>query len=303
MNKYTVYRNDIKFRDHRNIDPDRAIWTNDVKQDFINKNTDSISYRMEDCKRENYETLDISHMTSECFDELIINAIFKLIKNKIQHIFAKDCRINSLPNLYDLSSLLTLDISNNNLEYLPELPLSLEELIVTDNKLKSITNHLPNLLRLIASNNMITFINYSSSKLQILYINNNPLTNDINNENFKNLKNLYYLDASNTKITNIHSLSKLNYLNISHTYINTLPILPILDTLECNESNLKDIKKLTSLKTLEMSNSKIEEIHYIENLSSLIYHNTNPIKISKKYNIYQVKKNKNNINKIIFKLK
>jgi len=59
---YPVYRNDIKFRHHRNVDPSRAVWDDDVKKDFHEKDTDSIEYRLEECKRENYETLDLCHM-------------------------------------------------------------------------------------------------------------------------------------------------------------------------------------------------------------------------------------------------
>ncbi len=112
MDKYTVYRNDIKYREHRNIDMSRALWTDDIKKDYINKNTDGIDYRIEDCKREKYETLDISHIERFCFKELFLNEIFKTIKNKIQHIFAQDCGLIYIPNLTELSNLQTLDISS-----------------------------------------------------------------------------------------------------------------------------------------------------------------------------------------------
>ena len=97
--KYIVYRNDIKFKQHRSIDPSRALWASeDVKMDFM-KNTDSIDYRIDECVRENCNMIDLSHMSNTCFDEFIKHPAFYQLVTKVQHIFAKDCSLMRLPSL------------------------------------------------------------------------------------------------------------------------------------------------------------------------------------------------------------
>ena len=87
--QYPVYRNDIKFKKFRNIDPSMAIWNDDVKHDYYNKDTDSVSYRIEECIREKSEMIDLSHMDEDCFINLFAHKMFPTIRVKIQHIFAK----------------------------------------------------------------------------------------------------------------------------------------------------------------------------------------------------------------------
>lgn len=292
--KYPVYRNDIKFKTHRNIDPSRAIWDDDVKQDYQNKNTDSIEYRMEECKREKYETLDLSHMQTDCFEQLFSNKTFLGVRNKIQHIFAKESNIKILPNLSELINLQTLDVSSNEIKDLPELPDSLEELLINDNRLLFIDNDLPNLLRLYASNNMLSRINYSNS-LERLHIDNNPI------DYIPKLSNLYFLDASTTKIKKLYQMPKLKYMDISFTEIEVIPEMQCLEILQCNESSVNDIRALKSLHRMEIVKSHIENVHYMKNLSTLIYHDSSQIRISSRYKIMHAKKNKTNINDITFK--
>lgn len=293
--KYPVYRNDIKFRKHRGVDPSRAEWDDDVKQDYQDKDTDSIEYRLEECKREKNETLDLSHMQEDCFEQLFSNKTFLSIRKIIQHIFAKDCNIRVLPNLSGLISLQTLDVSCNKLKKLPELPESLEELIVNDNRLSVIDNDLPKLLRFNGSDNMLTRINYSNS-LERVHIKNNPI--DV----VPKLSNLYFLDASITKVKKIHPMPKLKYLDISFTEIMIIPDMPCLEHLQCNESSVNDISIIKSLHSLEIVNAKIDRIHYMPNLYTVTYHDSNPIKLSKQFKIMHAKKNRTGINEITFNL-
>jgi hypothetical protein len=293
--KYPVYRNDIKFKKHRGVDPSRAEWDDDVKQDYQNKDTDSIEYRLEECEREKNETLDLSYMQKDCFEQLFSNKAFLAIIKTIQHIFAKDCGICMLPNLSGLSSLQTLDVSCNKLQELPKLPETLEELIVNDNRLTFIDSDLPSLLRFNGSNNMLTRINYSNS-LERVHIKNNPI--DV----IPKLSNLYFLDASITKVKKLHPMPKLKYLDISYTEIQTVPDMPCLEHLQCNESSVSDISDIKSLHSIEIVNSKVDQIHYIPNLHTLTYHTSNQIKLSNQFKIMRAKKNRLNINEITFNL-
>jgi hypothetical protein len=285
---YPVYRNDIKFRQHRNIDPSRAVWDNDVQCDFHNKDTDCISYRIEECIREKGEMIDLSHMNKDCFNLLMSNNVFPKIKNKLQHIFAKDCNLLNLPNLDCCSALLTLDISSNNLISLPKLPESLEELIVNDNRITEVSNNLPNLLRFNGDNNLICNINFSKT-LERIHLKNNPIIH------IPGFENLYFLDISTTKINKLYSCPQLKYLDISYTEIITLPDMESLQSLICVDSSLTDITKLKNLYSLDMVRSKINRIPYFKNLHTLNYDDGAKFGMSRNYRIKYFKKSKMNI--------
>lgn len=292
--KYHVYRNDIKYKKHRKIDPDRAIWENEqVKKDFF-KETDAIRYRLEECKKEKYETLDLSHMDKKCLKQLFKSEEFPLIKNKLQHLFVKDCGLRKLPDLSELTSLMTLDVSCNKIKTINVLPKTLEELIVNDNRLTKIENDLPNLKRINANNNMIDHFNCSNS-LESINIKNNPI------DRIPSLNNLYHLDIASTKITLINSFPSLKLLDCSRTAVEKIPKLDKLDVLICNSSSVSDISALTNLKGLEMINCKISQIHYMKNLHSVVYHTDNDsVKLSQYYRILRVTKNKKNLTEITF---
>lgn len=293
--KYDVYRNDIKFRKQRNVDPSRANWNSDVEKDFHEKDTDNIEYRIEECMREKFETLDLSHMSTNCFKLLMEHKQFKIIKKKVQHVFAQSSGIRALPSLTCLESLQTLDLSNNKLRELPELPESLEELILTNNRLVSIENDLPKLKRLNVANNKIDRINFSNS-LESMYLNNNPI------QRLPRLSNLYYLNISTTKIQTLHQYPKLKYLDCQYTQIETVPVMQSLNYLVCNYSAVNDISALSGLESLEMIQTKIDHVHHIPSLYSLKYHADDKFRLSKRYKPYGVMKNKRDITEIIFKL-
>jgi Leucine-rich repeat (LRR) protein len=293
--KYPVYRNDIKFKKYREVNPDRAIWNNGVKNDYENIDTDSIDYRIIECKRENYETLDLSHMNNNCFVELFSHKSFAQIKNKLQHLFAEGCDLRILPDISPLEKLQTLDLSNNKLKQLPELPETLEELIVNDNELSRIDNDLPRLQRFNGVNNVLTHINYSNS-LERLHLKNNPI------ENIPHLSNLYFLDVSETKIKKLYPLPKLRHLEMTNTEIQNIPAMDSLEHLVCNDSKLESIDGLKSLQSLEMINAPINKIHYMKDLYTLIYYGSHVFEISKNYKILHLKKNKKNISELTFKL-
>jgi hypothetical protein len=292
--KYPVYRNDIKFKQHRNVDPSRAVWSEDVKNDFHNKDTDSIEYRIEECAREKDTMLDLSHMDEKCFDDLFKNKKFLSIISKVQHLFAKDCKLRKLPNLKCMTGLLTLDISCNKITELPELPLSIEELIVNDNRLTLINNNMPNLLRFNCDNNNIKQITFSPT-LQRIHVVKNPI-NEI-----PDLKELYYLDASSTQIKHIGSFPKLKHLSVSSTKITTIKNLESLEYLQCNSSDVKYISNIPKIQSIEMVDTQIDCLPFMQQLYRVTYTQSNRFKLSKKYKIHNVKKNKNNVNEIVFK--
>lgn len=292
--KYPVYRNDIKYKKHRNVDPSRALWNDDVKNDFHNKDTDSIEYRIEECIREKYAILDLSHMDANCFEKLFSDQTFLSIITKIQHLFAKDCHLKNVPRLDGMISLQTFDVSCNKLKELPKLPESIEELIVNDNKLTSITNDMPKLLRLNCDNNYINNIKFSDT-LERIHIKNNPI------EKIPDLDRIYYLDASLTKIKTVGNFPNLKHLFVGSTCVSAIRDLKCLELLYCNSSSVKNITNTPNMQSIEMVDTHVECLPFMAKLNRLTYTQSNKFKLSKRYRIYSVKKNKNDIIELTFK--
>jgi Leucine-rich repeat (LRR) protein len=286
--KYDVYRNDIKYKIHREIDPKKAVWDKNIKNDF-NKDTDNIEYRLEESKNENYESVDLSHMNSNCFEELFNHNIFNDNKHKIQHIFATSSNINNISNkIIELDNLKTLDISNNQLKELPLLPNTIEELIINDNNIKIIKQKLPNLKRLNATNNNILHINFGT-KLESIYLTNNPI------REIPSLSKLYFLDISNTLVDNLFILNNLKYLYAINTKIKNISNMKKLIELDCSHSYVENISNLPNLENLIIVKSNIKKIDYMNKLECIKFHQNDNIKLSSKYKCKYVKKNKNNV--------
>lgn len=295
--KYTVYRNDIKYKSHKNIDPEKAIWNDDVKNDFHNKDTDSIDYRLEDCKKEKHSLIDLSHMNKNCFVNLVVNPTYlklkPLLKQNLNHIFARECELTELPDLDCFDFLETLDISHNNLTVLPKLPRSLQELIVNNNKLIEIKEILPNLRRINANDNNIIRFDYPNS-LERVHLKNNPISYIVK------LDHVYFLDISHTKVKELHECPKLTYLDLTSTSITVLPTLNNLEHLTCNDSMLTDITNLKNLHSLVMINAKIDKVPFFKDLHNFIYKDNTKFMLAKQYSVKCIKKNKNDITEIIF---
>jgi hypothetical protein len=293
--KYVVYRNDIKFKDHRLIDPTRAIFADkEVENDYMNHNTDDIEYRVQQCVREKYSYLDLSHMKSDCIEKLCHHELYQKIIENVKHLFVDGSELTKLDTVEKFINLQTLDASNNQLTNLPNLPETLEELILTNNKISRFDQKLPCLKILVASNNLLKHIEYPN-KLGRLEISNNPI------KLLGSTKELYFLDISNTLITVIpENFDQVEYLDCCKTHVTTIPQMKKLKTLRCNDSMVFDISKLTMLETLEMVRCLINAIHHIPTLKDLTYSNSTQLKLSSKYKILNLRQNKMDIIKIRF---
>lgn len=107
------------------------------------------------------------------------------------------------------------------------------------------------------------------TKLQILYLANNPNIGD-NNSIIQYMPKLYDLDLSNTGMTNIDSINTL----INKTYVNKNKT-PVMKILNISNNGLKDIKGLeniTSLQKLYIANEELDDndIQILEPLVNLI---------------------------------
>lgn len=295
--KYIVYRNDIKYRVKKDIDPNRAIFADkDVMDDYFNCDTDGLDYRIKECHLQKDEVLDLSHMHEDVFSDLYGHQDFDTVRKTIVLITANESDISWLPDLRVFPNLLSIDLSGNCLKELPEFPDSLEELIIDDNQVTTI-RCIPNLLRLRAKNNCLEEIDYTDL-LESMSLSDNPLLKKL-----AQLNNLYFLEINNTGIIDIPACNNLKYLDMDNTSVTSLPRMDKLAILSCSRSKLSDISNLTSLSCLISPDSGIRQVHYMPTLQSFSFNGVYKaeIRLSSRYNAKRVFSNKNNIIEMIFK--
>ncbi|KAL1061156.1 hypothetical protein V6Z11_1Z040400 [Gossypium hirsutum] len=126
-------------------------------------------------------------------------------------------------------------------------------------------------------------------KLKSLYLSENAIGGNLENEELNNLTNLKSLDLSGNKIESIsnkewNNLTNLKYLDLSYNNIESisnqgfqwLSRLTKLETLNLTGNSLKnsilfDMRNLSSLKTLRLSSNQLEgRLLHIQGLSNLI---------------------------------
>lgn len=118
----------------------------------------------------------------------------------------------------------------------------------------------------------------SMKKLEVLYINNNQITNLSCISELKNLRRLYANGNSNTfNLKDIENLiSNLLGLTISQTTLNTINECKVenitqLYIYNSNITHLPDLSKFTELKILDVRGNNINNYEEIENITSLTY--------------------------------
>jgi len=282
---YPVYRNDIKFKKYQNIDPKRAIWMGDnVEKDFKTLDTDSVNYRIKMCRQEKYDNIDLSRLNQKDID------IFFIL-----HVFMSNSNIHHIPNLTDMKSLETLDISHNELQELPEIPPSVTELMANNNKLKALEINMDNVLRVDVSHNKLTKLpNLKSAKT--IYVSNNKISTMYCKYDFvKDMK------CCDNPISQLPEMVNIRSLNCSRTKICQIFDYMNLSQIISNDSNLSKLDRIPQLESLEIIRTKINELKYFPNLKTLIFNKESDIEISDQYTIRSALKNKKNIFEVSFK--
>ncbi len=135
-------------------------------------------------------------------------------------------------------------------------------------------------------NQQVAFDSISSSALKkiaaidSLYLPNNVFIQDL--EALSALKDLKYLDVSNTKITDLSPLRyarNLKTLNVSNTKVSDVSVLqyfPTLNTLNLAQTVIKDLTevgRLNNLNRLDLSATTISDFGSIKSLESLLHIN------------------------------
>ena len=180
-----------------------------------------------------------------------VREVFKMEKQSLRYIFETERiyqdnkGIVEIPKEIDvLKNLKTLSLNDNNIQYVPELPLSLKDLRMSDNNLtkipKSIKN-LPKLKNLELEVNNITKIEKLPESLEIMTLHSN---------NIEKIPD----DLPNS----------LKYLYLTNNHIETIPeTLPdALEDLEIGKNQITKFPKVLPprLRVLDLSHNPIEEI-------------------------------------------
>jgi len=124
--------------------------------------------------------------------------------------------------------------------------------------------------------------------LDSLDLSNNPYLTDI--EPIRRLRNLYYLDLSNTKIEDLSPLrshTKLRYLSVRNTGVSDIDLLRysrdlvVFDLAGSEVSSLNPISYFPNLISLNISHTPVDSLHQLAALGSLQYLDCSYSKINK----------------------
>ncbi len=194
--------------------------------------------------------------TFACINQKITNADGIQYFTSLSVLQLTNNNISYIPSLVDLKNLVELDLSENQLTTLPD--------ISKLSKLKSLS---------VEQNDLIALPDLSTNNLiDNLIAHNNNLTNL---PNLDKLTKLSYINVSYNKLSALPNLDKLTSLTSLYCWVNELTSLPRLDSLK-NLRNLHVfLNKLTVAPTLP-KNNKIESVFINDNkISTLVDYSAN----------------------------
>lgn len=296
-NKYVVYKNDLKYRKHRNLDKNKILFNDEITRELYDTDLDSIDYRMKECIESGCITLDLKHMdlTDNTFPK-----ISTTISKKLKYLFMSDNNLTKIPDFVIMFPCLeVIDISYNNISRVDDIPVTLNELCIRDNPLSYFKiNKICSSLKIIdCSNCLLREIANNFTNLEILICSNNKLTS-INNH-----CNLKKLICNSNKISHISDCVKLEYLDCNDNNIlnNLSDDMIRLEHIVCSNTSINKLPYKSPLKTVESFNNKISELQYIPTLKEFLCNNDQLKLISEKYKIESITEHKKKFLCIMFK--
>jgi len=279
--KYVVYKNDLKFKNLRNIDPKKSIWdTEDVHDHYYNTDLDVLKYRLRECRKSKFTYLDLSHLGITEFPKLKKWKYYDELKN-LKFLFLNNNKLTICDEaLKKFTKLEVLDISTNQIKEITFFPKSLIEFVCHNNNLKRIPSH-DNLKKLDCSSNKITEL-HSHQNLKDLICDHNRL------EKIISYNNITRLVCSYNPLLTINTLNNATHLDCSNTKMSgRINDMPSLTHFICNFTKIDDISNLTTLQCLETLGGSITKIPYIDTLKDLLYRDTQDIILASKYKIIE----------------
>lgn len=263
--KYTIYENDLKFKNLRNIDPELAIWHTDELKEKYEKNFDNIGARLKMCKENDFTYLDLSRLELEKIPNLNRYVYFDELK-KVKYLFLNDNKLSECGDRLEyFPNLEVLDVSFNKITNITFLPQKLKEFVCNNNELKSIPSHklietldcMCNKIENIGEYANLKDLNCTNNKLKII----------------KSLNSLKRLICRENPITLIMSQQSLEQLDCSETKIvGEIDGFPKLTGLICNFTSITSISALVNLESLEIINCKMN-VPFLPKLTYLLCNN------------------------------
>lgn len=279
--KYIIYKNDLKFRESREIDEERVDWkANDIKN-IMNVDHDLPEYRFAECFESDYYSLDFTELKrAQNFNlEHLFETIACYNKNmlyaKLKCLFMAGNKISNRLDLSPFKSLVCIDLDNNNLTSII-IPETVEELSCCKN----------NLTKLPGSNN-IKRIRASYNKIDAIPLYKNLHTLEIDNNVVKEYDlpgKLEKLVIHDNPLIRIGNNSKLDYLDISDTEIASFPNFCNLKHIVCNGcKNLRYLPDMKMIEFIETVKTPIDKLQYFENFKVILIQMNLTRNISSKY--------------------
>lgn len=227
-----------------------------------------ISQKMEDAEINNY--LDLCNLELKELPE-IPNTL-----NSIIYLFINDNLLNNVCfNQFD--NLRVIDISDNPIEIIDNLPNLLEELLCNNCKLKQICPN-KSVKKLHCQDNLLCEISYYDC-LEDLRCDNNKISY------LQSLPQLKKISCTANPIEKIDLQQNLIVLDCSNTLLSgSIDFAPHLRNLICTNTQISDVSNLNEIFEIEFYDSNINELPYLPKLKSIIFNNTN-IQISSQYKI------------------
>lgn len=264
------YKNDLKYKKHRNLTEKDIINIKNTLGEEINTDMDTIEYRLKDMLKEDGTTLDISHLDLTTFPENI--------PISVQYLFCSNNNITHINSLKYLKNLLVFDCCCNNLQELPELPDSILEINCRHNKLNFVSiDKLKKIKRVDISYNNINNIIISES-VEILICNNNNITN------INNIPHLKKLICNDNKLAKLSEFPYLEILNCSKNNLKNISKYKNLIELHCSDNNINNIQELDNIKFIDCHKNTLNKLEYFPQLKELMC-DYNNMRISSTYKI------------------
>lgn len=268
----SIYDNDLKYKSHNTIDLQRV---KDLPKNEMDK--DTLEYRIEECKNNDYKLLDLSHLKLQTLPKLSSK-----IKKKLQYLFLSENELEFIENLNYFEDLIVIDLCNNKLNALPELPYKIEELLIKNNVVQNIDelSKYDYLKRLDCCNNNIHVIPMMNS-LEILKCDNNLITS------IPKLENMVKLSCANNKIEVLNDMPNLEIMDCEKNNIQLIENYKNLRELYCSKNDLFDIKNINKIIILHCHKTNLTKIEYYNELKELVCDHRENLLLSKHYTIIE----------------
>lgn len=275
-NRITIYENDLKFKHKRQIDFSSNLIefaSDDIKTKSTH-NLDTIEYRLNDAKKNDFMMIDLSYLSLDNLNEIFISEHHK----KCEILFLNN---NNLSGYCDFSKFLNLkviDVQTNNIEELI-IPKTIIELTASDNIIENLQSDLPNLERLIINNNKLKTL-YEYSNLELLECTSNQI------EVIGFYPKIKKIIVNNNPLKSIEQLPFLSYLDITECPIDSIPIFMNLKHLVASRTKLTELNpQMINLEFIEIIGTPIKRLTYFENFDCILLSVNLTKSVSSKYKL------------------